>query len=429
MVNPRIYSGSAARGASRKITLRTLYGAAIVMCCASTAAAQADPDSLAVRLRRAEEAIAVLQRNLAEQAASAVQTRSRVTMELHGRVMLNGFGNSRRVNNVDNPQFVRPDTASGVPARGVGMAIRQTRLGLAVTAADILGADFVGDVDVDFAGGQQPSSGGRTFPLLRLRTARAILRWSRAEIMLGQESPLISDVDPVTPAAIGTPEFAGSGNLWLWLPQLRVGVHTAGPYRIGLQGAVLAPTSGDPVGAFDTDYDLAERSQRPYLQARAFVASGEEEMTRELGCGIHVGWLVPVTARVGASAFACDLVAPLTAWLELRGEFFDGEALRGLGGGGIGQNFTITNESLPTTGGWGQLNVRPVPALRTGVGCGADHPDPGALRRRNDACAVYAMVRPGGPIFVGAELRRLRTGYSSGRYINDYVTLAAGFEF
>jgi hypothetical protein len=309
------------------------------------------------------------------------------------------------------------------------MAIRQTRLGFAVTAADVLGGDFIGDLDVDFSGGQQPSSGGRTFPLLRLRTARAIARWTRAEIMVGQESPLISDVDPVSPVAIGTPEFAGAGNLWLWLPQFRFGVHTAGPYRVGVQGAVLAPTSGDPAGAFDTDYDLAERSQRPYLQARAFVASGEDEMARELGCGVHVGWLVPAATRVDATAFACDLVLPVTGWFELRGEFFDGQALRGLGGGGIGQNFTATNEALPTTGGWGQINVRPMASVRMGIGCGADHPDPGALRRRNDACAAYANVRPAGPVFVGAEVRRLRTGYANARYTNDYVTLAAGFEF
>jgi hypothetical protein len=42
---------------------------------------------------------------------------------------------------------------------------------------------------------------------------------------------------------------------------------------------------------------------------------------------------------------------------------------------------------------------------------------------------VYATVRPGGPLFIGAEMRRLRTEYLSGRYTNDYVTLAAGFEF
>lgn len=425
----RIYSESCARRASRRIAYAVTGAALVTLLAASSATAQPDRDSLAIRLRRAEEAIAVLQRNLAEQAEAAVQTRSRIKMDWHGRVSVNGFGNSRRVNNVDNPQFARPDTVPGLPVRGIGMSIRQTRLGFEISAADVLGGQFLGDLDVDFYGGQQPSSGGRTFPLLRLRTARAIARWEHGEIMIGQESPLISDVDPITPAAIGSPAFAGAGNLWLWLPQLRAGAHTSGRFRFGAQAAVLAPTSGDPVAAFDTDYDLAERSQRPYLQARLVAASGEGDMTREVGCGVHVGWLVPVTERVDANAIACDLVLPLSEWIEVRGEFFRGQALRGLGGGGIGQSFTPTNEALKTTGGWTQINVRHGSRLRAGLGCGVDHPEALALRRRNDACAVYTIVRPTGPLFAGAELRRLRTGYSSARFTNDHVTLTAGFEF
>src|SRR5260221_11971987 len=46
------------------------------------------------------------------------------------------------------------------------MSARQTTLGAALSARDVLGGQFVGDVDVDFYGGQQASSGGRTFPPL-----------------------------------------------------------------------------------------------------------------------------------------------------------------------------------------------------------------------------------------------------------------------
>ena len=379
-----------------------------------------------MRLQRAEAAIATLQTQLAEQAQSAVQTRSRAQLEINGRVLLNGFGNSRRVNNVDNPQFVLPDP--GTSTRGTGIAIRQTRLGLAVTVAEALGGSFTGDVDVDFYGGQQPSGGGRTFPLLRLRTARAVVRWSHAQLLFGQESPLISGVNPLTPAAIGTPLFATAGNLWLWLPQARGSFETGTRVRFGVQGAVLAPTSGDPAALFDTDFDLAERSQRPFLQARVFARWGEGAPS-EVGCGVHQGWLMPTTTRESSSAIACDaIVAPLE-WLDLRGEFFTGQALRGLGGGGIGQNFAVAGPvPLETTGAWAQLSVTPTTGVQVGAGCGGDHPDAVAVRRRNDACAGYAMYRPG-TVFFGAEYRRLRTEYASGRLNNDYVTLAAGFEF
>lgn len=430
MKTEHVNTGAAERHPSRKIARTARWVIAALLLANAASAQVTTTDSLAARLRRAEQAIATLQRQLAEQAEAGVQTRSRARIELSGRVMVSGFGNSRRVNNVDNPQFVRPDTTPGVPVRGVGMAIRQTRLGLAVSVADVLGGSFAGDVDVDFYGGQQPSSGGRTFPLLRLRTARGFVRWTNAEMMIGQESPLISAINPVTPAAIGTPEFATAGNLWLWLPQVRFGIENRGRLRFGAQAAVLAPTSGDAVASFDTDYDLAERSQRPYLQGRLHAAWGEGEAAQELGCGVHQGWLVPDTKRVESRALACDLMLPIDSWLEIRGEFFTGQAIRGLGGGGVGQNVVSgTDVPLETTGGWAQINLRPTPGFRFGAGCGVDHPEALAARRRNDACAAYTIVRPTGPLFFGAELRRLRTEYASARFTNDHVTLAAGFEF
>ena len=216
-------------------------------------------DSLNERLRQAEAAIAALQTQVAEQAQGTARSRSGARIEFSGRVMLKAFGNSRRVNNVDNPQFVTPDpaTGSGIPTRGVGMAIRESRLGVQVDVPDVMGGAFTGDVDVDFYGGQVPSSGGRTFPLVRLRTARGIVRWSNAELLIGQESPLVSGLNPMSLAAVGTPAFATAGNLWLWLPQVRAGAATSGAVRFGVQGAVLAPTSGDAATAPDPDEPVA----------------------------------------------------------------------------------------------------------------------------------------------------------------------------
>ena len=428
MRSDRLNTDASVRRTSRKIVCITVW--LLILAPVHLTAQRSSADSLEERLRRAEAAIATLQAQIAEQAGSGVQTRSRMRLELNGRVLMNGFHNSRRVNNVDNPQFATPDV--GTPGRGAGMAIRQTQLGLVVSGSDVMGGAFTGDVDVDFYGGQMASSGGRTFPLLRLRTARAVVRWSGSHLLLGQESPLISALNPVTVAAIGTPAFATAGNLWLWLPQARFGIERGGAVRLGVQGAVLAPTSGDPATLFETENDIAERSQRPFVQARASAKWGTD-LTREIGCGIHQGWLMPGTERVDSRAVACDALVPIVDWIELRGEIFSGQALRGLGGGGIGQSFTPTGppppqEPLETKGGWLQLNVQVPRNLRLGLGCGGDHPEPVAVRRRNDACAGYAMLRPG-PLFFGAEVRRLRTEYVTGRLTNDHVTLAAGFEF
>jgi hypothetical protein len=357
-----------------------------------------------------------------------------MSLEFSGRVLVTGFSNSRRVNNVDDPQFVRPDTASGLPQGGAGMAIRQTSLGLAVNAAQVFGGNFHGDLDVDFYGGQQPSTGGRTFPLLRLRTARAMVKWTHGELMIGQDAPLIASGNPTSLAALGTPDFAGAGNLWLWLPQVRAGLETGGKVSVGIQGAVLAPTSGDPANVFDTDDDVAEHSSRPYLQGRVHMRWGADEMSGDIGVGVHQGWLATKgDSLLTSSAVALDFKLPLTSWFELRGEGYRGQALKGLGGGGIGQGTGLNGVPVHDEGGWAQVNFKPSSRLLIGAGYGLDDPrdsdlGPGA-RLKNVVSEAHIHLRPGGPFVLGAEYRRLETTYSTGMLANDHVNLSVGIEF
>ena len=395
--------------------------------------ARAAADSMGARLRRAEQAIAILQQQLAEQAAQAVTTKSRMHLELTGRVLVHASANDHRVNNADNPQFARPDSA-GLTATPFVMSARQSTIGAKLSATDILGAHFTGDVDVDFYGGQQASSGGRTFPLIRMRTARATVRWPDAEVMVGQESPLVSGLDPVSPSSIGTPDFAAAGNLWLWLPQVRVTVETPGAVRFGVQGAVLSNITGDAVGLFDTDVDAAERSGRPALEGRARVRWGEDERASEIGCGGHLGWLdVPSAARVQTHAAMCDARLSLTSQIDVRGEAYDGQGLRGLGGGGIGQNLDRFSLPLHDRGGWAQLNIDATSLVKLGGGCGVDMPAEGDVaasgRFRNQSCAGYSIIRPSGPLFIGGEVRRIDTKYTTGSVSNFHFSLAMGFEF
>ena len=429
-------------------------------------------DSLGARLQRAEEAIALLRQQLAAQAASATQTASRARFELSGRVLVNGFTNSRRVNNVDVPQFVRPDTAPGVRQGGLAASVRQTSLTAGVFVPRVFGAEFRGDVTVDFFGGQPqptnnpgeapnptsgPNPGGRHFPLVRMRTARGILRWRDWEVMAGQDGPMVSSVEPVSVAAIGVNEFGTAGNLWLWLPQLRVTYEravamrdTRGPLRVGLQGAVLAPNTGDRVGvagALETDFDGAERTRRPYLQARLRARWGEEDRAGELGIGVHRGWIAGLTGTMRASrATVLTAIIPLAPWLELRGEGFTGQALRGLGGGGIAQNFrgpaitqAVAGVPLRSQGGWAQANVRWAEIMTVGAGCGVEKPEgpfgdlpaptQAGFRQRNQVCESHAILRPEGPVVVGLTYRRMRTLYARGPFDNDHVNLAIGYQF
>jgi hypothetical protein len=407
----------------------------------------ASRDSLEERLRRAEEAIELLRRQLATQAASEVRTRSRVQFEIFGRVLLNTFYNSGRGNVVDVPQFVLAD--AGAPARdgSFSAAVRQSLVGGAIHITDVLGGVFIGDLSLDLFGATQ-SSPSRTLPVVRLRTARGILQWDHARILVGQEDPVFMGLNPVSLASIGTPDFVTAGNLWLWLPQIRVGADAGNRVRVGLEAAVLSPSSGEPATVTDPDpADLAELSGRPFLQARLRVRWGEDETAGEIGIAGHRGWfsnigtsgpLIPGEGELlNSEGIALDAKIPFTRWLELRGEVYRGKLLRGLGGGGIGQNFgapdplTGASLALRDTGGWAQLNLRPAPLWEAGAGFGIDQPRASdrPVRQRNLAFEGHVIVRPAGPIVVGLEYRRMKTRYAAGTFADDHVNFATGFEF
>jgi len=355
------------------------------------------------------------------------------TVAVTGLVLVNGFFTNARVNNSDVPQFVD----SLAPASAVGGTIRQTRLGLIVTDPDVLRGSFSGEVDVDFFGGQQPSSGGRTFPLLRLRRAVGIVSWAHAQLLFGQESPLVAERSPRSLASVGFPDFAAAGNLWLWLPQFRATLEQGYTLRLAEQVAVLAPTSGTAQGLFNTQPDSAERSRRPYLQARVRLAWGPTDDPSEIAIGGHLGWLASADTLFQSRAVTADArfkVGPV----ELLAEAFSGKALAGLGGGGIGQSIGPTGVEVRTKGGWGQLNVRPRPELIVGGGCGIDDPDDGDLsdalgnprgRLKNFVCEGHVDVRPRGPLVFGVEFRRLETTYPSGKFTANHFNLAAGYRF
>jgi hypothetical protein len=186
--------------------------------------------------------------------------------------------------------------------------------------------------------------------------------------------------------------------------------------KIGIQGAVLAPTSGDAAGAFDTDFDAAERSRRPYLESRIRLRWGDDPSDMsELGCAAHLGW-VTVAAAPGArpdsmltsKAVGCDARMSLTDWLDVRGEVYTGQLMRGLGGGAIAQGVGNLGRPIQNKAGWLQLNLTPITEGQSGAGCGIDDPRDSDViqdrtgRLQNTACALYTSF--------GREVR-----FSSGR--------------
>jgi hypothetical protein len=413
------------------------------------------PDSLAARLARAEAAIAALRQQLATESQSTVHTRSRLQLDLTGRVYANFFLTSGRVNNVDVPGTALAPTATPEDD-AFGVTVRQTRLGAVLTVDGVLGGSFVGDFETDFFGGVQNGPGDRRlFPEPRMRTMSGRLRWPRTEIMVGMEVPLVSELNPVSLAASGIPLFSGTGNLWNWLGQLRVSQDVATmtvgstPVRWALQGALMTPYAAAQSPSEPDAVDAGERSSRPAFEARLRAKWGDSASIGgtdasigdgggEIGVGVHRGWLATLPDELVTSyATTLDARVSFTSWLELRGEAYTGRLLRGLGGGGIGQAFgqpltgAVLGPPIRDHAGWAQLNARVHATLLAGAGCGVDvvDDDDRPVRRRNSVCAGHLLWRPSEPVVVGLEFRGIATEFAPdvtghARHLN----LSIGFE-
>jgi hypothetical protein len=368
--------------------------------------------------------------------ALAAQGAAQRTIEFTALVLVNGFSNSTTLNNSDVPQFVVPDTAAR--RGGLGGTARQTRLGVFLTQPGVLGGTFSGEVDADFYGGQL-GNGGRTMPVLRLRRIVARLNWRRAEVMVAQEAPLVTELNPRSLASLGTPGFVTAGNLWFWMPQVRGTIEVGEAVRVALQGAVIAPMTGDPQGTFTTQPDAAEKTDRPFLQGRLRLGWGDPADGNEIGIGIHQGWFVESATTLHSSQAVAVSGRARFGIAEVRGEWYTGQGLAALGGGGIGRNLSPVDATpLEDRAGWVQLNLRPRAVWEVGAGVGYDEPEAAQLndadpaqRLRNLAWAVYTTWAPGGPILLGIEYRRIETEYggTTGTLANDHLNLQAGFRF
>jgi hypothetical protein len=340
------------------------------------------------------------------------QAPAKRSVEFTGTVLMNAFYNSARTNNSDVPVLADTD-ATGIT--GGSATMRQTRLGVFVTDPDVLGGSFSGEVDVDFFGGQQPAAGNRTFPLLRLRRATGTVQWTHLQLMIGQETPLVSDRNPRSLAGIGVPDFSLAGNLWFWLLQVRVTAEYGYTLRLAVQGALLAPITGAPQGLVATQPDSGERTGRPYLEGRVRLGWGPTDDPSEVAVGGHIGWIRGLDSLSGATLLDSRAITFDTRLkfgpAEFIGEGFVGQAIAGLGGGAIGQNAGAGGAPVRTRGGWGQLNMRPRRYWMFGGGCGIDDPkDSDVLptgRFRNFVCEGHVEWRPPGPLLFGFEYRRL----------------------
>jgi len=354
----------------------------------------------------------------------------------HGTLLMNGFYNDAPVNTSDDPAFASPAEPPGsLPGKSLGAANRQTRLTGTADLAGFAGGALHSELDVDFFGAQ--ITGARSGPVLRVRRLFGQVQWARWSLLVGQEAPLVAEVNPVSLAALGVPNYAGAGNLWLWIPQVRVGYDLNGGsgVRYGIDAAALASTTPEGQATGLTSPNSGERSGRPMFEGRLRARWGDGA---EFGVGGHLGWLATAgDSLLTSSGVMASAIIPLGKAFEFRGELFDGKGLSPLGGGGAGQNLNALGEPLETKGGWAQLNYKAGSRWELGGGYGFDDPN-GAPADESSATFKDKNTQYSGriqwrmaPAVVAFEYRHLATTYGGtvGERTATHLNLAMGIEF
>jgi hypothetical protein len=420
-----------------------------------TSSAQSQPMSdLSARLAKLEEDNQLLNSRVDEQYQTKVESASKYRARLSGIALLNAFASQGSVDNLDFPALALPP-ATLDSGGAFGASLRQSQLGLEVFGPQFRGAKIAADVQMDFAGGFPNTLNGVTFGLMRLRTATLRLDWPHTSIVAGQDTLFFSPLSPTSFATLAVPALSYAGNLWAWVPQVRVEQRTniSGDSTVTWQAGILDPLSGQPAGAsFLRSSQAGERSRQPAYAARLAWTRGQAERTFVIGLGGYYSRQNWGFGRgIDGWAAMLDWSLPLTHRLGLTGKLYRGRAVGGLDGA-FGRSIVTSGalsdpatsvRGLNSAGGWAQLKFRASSTLEFNGAMGQENPWANDLRRfplrqldlypsaaRNRASFVNFIYRPRSDLVFSAEYRRLRTfGLSGENQTANHINLIMGILF
>ena len=390
---------------------------------------------------RLEEEYQLLSGKVDDQYQTKVESASKYRVRLSGIVLMNLVSNQGTVDSIDLPilAYARPPGGSG---GSFGATPRQSEIGLEAFGPTVAGAKTTADLQIDLAGGFPPVPNGINSGLMRLRTATLRMDWTNTSIVAGQDAIFFSPNSPTSFATLAIPALTYAGNLWSWVPQIRVEHKVALGEESSLifQGGILDPVSGEVPGTAAS----AEPGTSYYRQA------GPGEASRQPAYGTRIAWTRTVFGqplRIGVGGYytrqdygfsrnidgwagMTDIELPLNRQFSLSGKFYRGRALGGLYGG-IGRSVLFSGDptlastevqALNSIGGWAQLKYRPANKWEFNAAFGMDNPYASDLKyfqypqsygdaalARNQGSFVNMIYRPRSDLLFSAEYRHLTT--------------------
>ncbi|HEX6881071.1 MAG TPA: hypothetical protein VF135_11950, partial [Terriglobales bacterium] len=373
----------------------------------------------------------LLNAKVEEHQQSKVESVSKFRLKLSGMLLLNTFGNSGYVDEIDIPRVAahRPSAASDGT---FGASLRQSIIGLTGYGPSIGGARTSADLQLDFLGGIAGGYSGYSSGIARLRLARMRLDWNNTSIVGGLDNLFFSPNSPTSYMTVAEPAFSSAGNLWTWTPTVRVEQRIKTDNVLWkLEGGIL-----DYAGYSGYYQDLriptpGESSKQPAYAMRISGNGRREDDPVAFGiAGIVAPQRYPNDNTVTGWGGLVDWRTPIAPHLEISGEFYRGKGLAGFGGVGLVNvpnqtyQYVVTTapiiSKLVNTGGWSQLKARVNYRHEFNLALGYGGFDSGNLRiassadpnltfvpARNESMLANYIFKPRSDLVFSLEYRRL----------------------
>jgi hypothetical protein len=401
--------------------------------------------ALSDRVTKIEEQLDINSTQIKEQAQTKVESESRFCIRLSGMILANLYYNSNDIQRVQPLAAMVPSPLYSSSRSTFGSTFRQTQIGLQMEGPHVAGARLTAHIDTDFYGGPVGTYDGDALGVFRIRTAGARLDWERTSVVVGQESPIISPLNPTSLAQVWFPPLSNAGNLWQWRPQVtfehrpRLSPGT----ELVTQVSALFPT-GESVNGMPL-------AAQPSVESRLAIRHTlDSDKKMEFGvAGHYERFGFSRNRAVDGYVVSGDWQVPLGRSRDLSGEFYFGRSvsLGGITGGRIDRLFAFSGPvddpathiaGIHSTGGWVQLGYQLRREIDFNLAYGQESPrhsdirlgivDP-ATRFRNQSvfANVIYQVRPS--FLLSLEFRRLWTDYQPGRSTNNQVNMAVAYVF
>jgi len=406
------------------------------------------------RIQRLEDAYDLLSGKVNDQYQTKVESGSKYRVRLSGIMLFNLFSNNGTADSADVP-FIATPALNGDVGGSFGGTVRQSQVRFEVFGPKVAGARTHGDMTMDFAGGFPGTENGAALGLARLRTATLHFDWANSSLVAGQDVPFFSPLSPTSLATLAQPSLSYAGNLWTWIPQVRLThrIATGEASHLSVEGGLLDPLSGEvPPLEFDRVPQAGEGSRQPAVATRIGWSSSQSDRAASFGVGgfySRQNWRFD--RNVDAWITSADWSVPLGTPFTLSGEFYRGRGTGGLGGG-IGRSVLFFGpeaqpgsavRGLDSVGGWTQVKYQFNPRLEFNVALGQDNPFAGEFRQaaigtnildreavRNRSAVINFIYRPKSNLLLSSEYRRINTyRVDSSSRSADHLDLAIGVLF